>query len=1104
MAPDEAEFVELLKSLLLPDTERVKAATSTLKKQYYTSPISLVALLRILAQSPDKNLRQLAAVEARKLVSKHWKHIPADQKPHLRNQLLQATLNEEATLVRHNSARVITAIAKIDLEDGEWADLPSVLQQAATSNSAQHREVGVFIIYTLIEAMGDMFSDNLDNLFALFAKTIQDPDSMQVRTSTMLALSRVAMLLDTEEDGASLRKFQDAVPQMVAVLKATVEANDEDQAMPAFEVFQTLLGCDTALLARHFGDLVRFMLELASETSVDDDFRSQALAFLMQSVRYRRLKLQALRIGEEITVKALQIVTELGDLTSDDDEITPARSALGLLDILASSLPPSQVVVPLLKAIGPYVTNQDPEYRRASILALGMCVEGAPDFIATQLKEILPMVLHLLEDPNVRVRAAALNGVARLADDLAEDMGKEHARLIPAMVKNFDTALASLGSGTSDEDERKIEIVRGSCNAIDSLIEGLDKEDAAKYAPELVPRFSRLFEHPDFKTRVASVGAVGSIAAATEDAFLPYFENTMRVLGQYVPRKDSQEDLDLRGVVCDSMGKIAAAVGAEAFSPYVRPLMEASEEALHLDHPRLRETSYVLWSTVAKVYGEEFAPYLDGVVRGLDECLKQEETDFEVQLGEDAKELLGQEVMVAGRKIKVAAGDAGDNGDDEDEAVIEAGDEDDDAWSELGGVTAVAMEKEIAVEVVGDVLSMTRAKFMPYVQKTVETVLRLVTHSYEGVRKAALGTLWRTYETMWGLAEEQGMEKWKPGLPLQVQPGPELTQLGEMVMQATLGVWEDEMDRGTVTDINRDIATILKSCGPAILLAGSGNAVTQISSLLIATITKRHPCQQDLGDEADDELGAGATGGGEDPLDESSEYDWLVIETALDAVASLSFALGPSFAELWKALEKPALRHCSSTDANERSAAVGTVAECVGAMGEAVAPFSGQLFKALTHRLADEDPDTKANAAYGVGLLVEYGAEPEVVKNLGTVMVRVEPLLDPSLPLARLVDNAAGCVARVVRRMGRSGKVPLGEVLPRLVECLPIREDFEENAVVWQTVVGLYEAGEPAMRELTPAVVPAVEKVLGPPEEQLDEVTRARVAELVEYFKRMG
>ena len=728
-------------------------------------------------------------MEARKLVAKHWAAISDDQKPQIRNSLLQSTMNEEGALVRHSSARVIAAIAKLDLEEGQWTDLPKVLQQAATSQTARHREVGVYIIYTLLDTMGDLFAENLAAMFALFSKTIQDSESSEVRLNTMLAISRVAMLLDPSEDPKALRAFQDLVPQMVAVLKGTIDSGDEAETMQAFEVFQTLLGCESALLQKHFGDLVKFMIDIASQEDIEDESRTQALSFLMQCVRYRKLKIQGLRIGEELTVKALKIVTELDEIIGEEEDLTPARSALGLLDILASSLPPNQVLVPLLKAIGPYVTSQDPNYRTAGILALGMCVEGAPDFIATQLGEILPMVLHLLEDSSVKVRAAALNCVARLSDDLAEELGKEHQRLIPALVKNFDTAFSGL---SGPEEERNLEIIRGSCNAIDSLIEGLDEEDAARYVTELVPRFSRLFDHPDHKTKSAAIGAVGSIAGASAEAFLPYFESTMGALGNYVSIKDSNDDLELRGITCDSLGKIAVAVGAQPFQPYVQPLMQASEEALHLDHPRLRETSYILWSTMAKVYEEDFAHYLEGVVKGLHECLQQEETETEVTLGEEAKDLLGEEVVIAGKKIKVAA--ATDD-DDDDVIDVEDGDDEDGDWDDLNAVTAVAMEKEIAVEVIGDVITHTKSKFLPYLQKTVEIVLGMVDHSYEGVRKSSISTLWRTYACLWGLAEDNGMPKWKPGIPLQTQPTEDLAKLGNLVMTATLAVWQDEMDR---------------------------------------------------------------------------------------------------------------------------------------------------------------------------------------------------------------------------------------------------------------------------------------------------------------------
>src|SRR5205814_1116751 len=160
-----------------------------------------------------------------------------------------------------------------------------------------------------------------------------------------------------------------------------------------------------------------------------------------------------------------------------------------------------------------------------------------------------------------------------------------------------------------------------------------------------------------------------------------YFKDTMNGLSQYVTIKDNEQELDLRSATCDAMGNIASAVGPGPFKPYVQPLMQATEEALHLDNHRLRETSYILWSTMAKVYEEEFTPFLDGVMKGLIGCLEQEEDDLEVELGEEAADLLGQEVVIAGKKIKVSAA-TDEEFEIEDVDPMEAA-EDDDEWDDF-------------------------------------------------------------------------------------------------------------------------------------------------------------------------------------------------------------------------------------------------------------------------------------------------------------------------------------------------------------------------------------------------------------------------------------
>ena len=793
---DQQRFLQQLHIVLDPSKGDVKAATGVLQKEFYTRPESLAFLLQLIISHDHTDLKQLAAVEARSLVPKQWTKLPANQRPHARSQLLQATLAEEATPVRNAAARVISAIAKIDLEDGEWAELPGFLLQAATSQKKEERAVGTYLLFTILEVMGDGFTDKFQDLFNLFNRTIKDPESFEVQINTMLALSKMAMAIDADEQEAAMESFQAIFPSLVQVLSEAIDQGDEARIMQAFEVFQTLLGCDWQLMSHHFKDLIVYMNQLAADKSKAEDTRVQAISFLMQAVQYRRVRIQGMRIGEKLTMTMLGIITELGDAAAEDDDITPPRSALGLIDMMAQQLPSSQVIVPLLNVLKQYSSHQDPDHRRAGILALGMCVEGAPEFMSTQLKLIMPVTLHLLQDPEVKVRQAALHSVARLADDLPEDLGKGHEKLMPALLGNLQTAMQHF---RGEEEGPNIEIMKAGTAAIDAVVDGMSGDDAEQYLERLAPLLQKLFQHPDPKIQALAASALGSLASTVESAFEPYLTDSMHSMQGYLTKKENDEELELRASVTDAMGEMALAVGAEKFQQYVRPLMQASEEALNLDHSRLKESTYILWGSLAKVYEENFAPFLEGALKGIFGCFEQEEADMEVELGDDAKDLIGKEVVVAGKKIKVSAAKDDDvaavreHGDIED---VEIDEDDDDDWDDLTTVTPVALEKEIAMEVLGDLVGNTKATFLPYFEKTIETILPLCEHAYEGVRKATITTLHRAYAALWDVSQEAGhMQKWKPGIPLQVQPTPELKKFGDLLMTATLQVWEDEDDR---------------------------------------------------------------------------------------------------------------------------------------------------------------------------------------------------------------------------------------------------------------------------------------------------------------------
>ena len=235
-----------------------------------------------------------------------------------------------------------------------------------------------------------------------------------------------------------------------------------------------------------------------------------------------------------------------------------------------------------------------------------MAVEGAPDFLSTQLAQVMPILFTLLQDSEVTVRQAALQTTARLADDLPEQVNKEHATLLPLLVQNLTQAMSAF---KGEEEGPTVDIMKSGTGAIDSVVDGMEPEDAVEYLDQVTPLLQKLFKHPDYKIKALAAGAIGSLASTVSAPFLPYLHDSMHAMQEYITKKENEEELDLRAACIDAMGEMAVAVGPGEFKDYVRPLMQSSDEALQLDHSRLKESTYILWGSLAKVYEEDYASF---------------------------------------------------------------------------------------------------------------------------------------------------------------------------------------------------------------------------------------------------------------------------------------------------------------------------------------------------------------------------------------------------------------------------------------------------------------------------------------------------------------
>ncbi|KAI6126080.1 ARM repeat-containing protein [Pisolithus croceorrhizus] len=530
----DPHFVQGLHALLVQstsnDTNQLKTATARLNTEYYKNPACISALASILASSPELAVRQLAAVEMRKRVQQRsgdlWTQLPQDERQQIKQKLPELILNEQGKLVRHAAARVVAAIASIEIPLGTWPELLPLLHQACLSTQVAHREV-----------------EQTQNFFSLFSGLMVDPESIEVRITTVRALGVIAQYIDTE-DKADIKSFQALIPKMIQVLGQALETSDEANCQDNSDLLSLQ---EIPLLSPHIKDLAAFLLQCGGNRNLSSELRVLALNALNWTIQYKKSKIQSQNLAAVILEGLMPITTE--PEPEDSDEDAPCRSALRIIDGLATNLPPTQVFPALRTLIQQYFTSPDPNCRRGAMLALGYHESS--------------------------VRKATCVAVSCLCEWLEEDCAAKHGTLIPVSISYPHTQ-------------------RSACTALDALLEilqdsidqylGLIMEQLASLldtAPIPVKTVSKFLplqhflvlggEGEEGELRGIAMDAVGTFAEAVgADVFRPYFADLMKQAFQGLEMGSPR----LRE--CSFLFfSVMARVFGESFAPYLPQVVPA-------------------------------------------------------------------------------------------------------------------------------------------------------------------------------------------------------------------------------------------------------------------------------------------------------------------------------------------------------------------------------------------------------------------------------------------------------------------------------------------------------------------------------------------------
>lgn len=1030
-----------LKQITLPDTAAVKQATTKLSKEFYPDAKSLPAMIQILQSHPEELIRQLAAIEAKKLVIRHYESLDEATQQSIRSSILQSTLNEQNKKVAHNSARVISTISELDAK--EWPELLSVLVSNAESTDSRVKETSIYTLYCLWETYPEAFADHINDFLTLFVKTLADQSSIDVQVYSLLALVTIAGYVDAliENNDAIANQFQSLIDPMITVLQTVISKDDFDSAKEVFNAFNDFIYLDMKFLGEKFLVLVKLFSDI-SLSSIDEEYRKMSIQALIRLVILRKSKIIAKKLGPELTLTGLRLAAEeiddeeeLDETYEENENEENTTSALGLrlLSNLSTELPPSQVIVPLFNQIPQLLESNDKYKSRAGLLSIGTIAAGAPDFLTSYLPKLINFLIHGLNSNEPVVQVASLKSITELTTELQNTLANYHKILLPILMKIIDNSSYAV-------------IFKYATYSLDGIIEYIDHDAIAEYLEPLMNKLIQMLQNANTSVlKSAIVSAIGSTAFASGRAFIPFFDDSLKLLEPLIQMSVdntglTEDDIELKASTFENISTMARAVGAAPFAKFAEPLINSAYICIDSDSPRLREAGFTFISNMAKVYGSEFSPFLPKLIPAIIKCLEQSEFNIINDFDEDQD---------------FDADDIDDN---------------------FGIHTGITMEKEIACVALGELATATKSDFVHYINDILKVLTDQIEESFS-IGAIAIDTIWKIVAAL-----NDSTNKFPVGAVSSSYVAPELLNIIKVARDITLNSLISEYDISFVHPLLINLNDALREIGPIVIMDnGDSSSLEKLCVELMKLLKGEHPCQAtELDEEKDDELDA-------------SEADVLLFDSSLDVLIALSIALGNDFNRIFASFKDVILKNMQSASKNKRSIVIGGLAEISNALGSNN-EYSADLLSVFVEVLANDSYlDVKSNAAYGIGIIIFNSTAPitsafqNILSSLSKLLAKAENENIDDEETKDMIDrsyaNACGCVARMFLKSPEL--VPVDQILPVLLSHLPLKTAYEEYTPIFNLIIQLYQTNFALIDQYTSSTVEIFAAVFTKEQERL-------------------
>uniref|UniRef100_A0AAY5KL98 TOG domain-containing protein n=1 Tax=Esox lucius TaxID=8010 RepID=A0AAY5KL98_ESOLU len=1060
---EQQQFYLLLGNLMSPDNNIRKQSEEAYDNIPGQTKITfLLQAIRDVACAEE--VKTMAAVLLRRLLSSSFEEIypglTVDMQTAIKTELVTSIQTEASPNIRKKVADIAAELCRNLIDDdgnNQWPELLKFLFDSVNSDNVGLREAALHIFWNFPGIFGNQQQHYMDVIKRMLVQCMQDQDNPQIRT--LAARAAASFVLSNEGNAALLKHFSDLLPGILQAVNESCYQGDDSVLKSLVEI------ADTApkYLRPNLEATLQLSLKLCADTNLTNMQRQLALEVIvtLSETAAAMLRKHTAIVASIPQMLAMMVDLEedeewaMADELEDDDFDSNAVAGESALDRIACGLG-GKIVLPMIKQhIMTMLQNPDWKYRHAGLMALSAIGEGCHQQMEAILNEIVSFVLLFCQDPHPRVRYAACNAIGQMATDFAPTFQKKfHDKRLQLAV--------SIGAFPADlfvspipppqvisallqtmEDQTNPRVQAHAAAALINFTEDCPKSLLVPYLDSLVQHLhvimaAKLQELVQKGTKLVLeqvVTSIASVADTAEEKFVPYYDLFMPSLKHIVENAVQKELRLLRGKTIECISLIGLAVGKEKFMPDASAVMQLLLKTqtdfndLEDDDPQI---SYMIsaWARMCKILGKEFQQYLPVV--------------------------MGPLMKTASIKPEVALLDTQDMenmSEDDGWEFVNLGDQ-----QSFGIKTAGLEEKATACQMLVCYAKELKEGFVEYTEQVVKLMVPLLKFYFHDDI-----LLWEYSESMPLLLECARVR------------GPEyLTQMWHFMCDALIKAIGTEPDSDVLSEIMHSFAKCIELMGEGCL---NNEHFEELGGILKGKL-EEHFKNQELrqAKRQDEDYDEGV----EETLQDEDENDVYILTKVSDILHSVFSSYKeqvlPWFEQL---LQLVVQLICPSRPWADRQWGLCIFDDVVEHCSPSSFKYADYFLRPMLQSLCDTSPEVRQAAAYGVGVMAQYGGD-----NYRPFCTEALPLLvgviqSPESKVKENVNATENCISAVGKVMRfRPECANVNEILPHWLSWLPLNEDKEEAVHTFDFLCDLIESNNPIVLGPDNANLPKIFQII--------------------------